>query len=141
MLTVRINRGSVRSPGSPSLSRAQPAVTGKRRGFSHRRRGGISLTPVPQAGVPIPPIRPLLCQPLNYFFSLPGLPIPDAARRTVVLPRPENARIRQRNFNSKLFPPRYIPPPPLPSPTSIISIRLAFYFALAESESIIYRPL
>lgn len=33
----------------------------------------VLLTPVPQVGAPTPSVRPLLCQPLNYFFSLPAL--------------------------------------------------------------------
>lgn len=80
-LTVRVTRARalawivllllllLPTPGQPAVKEGDPPSR------------GLSLTPVSQAGVPIPPIRPLLCQPLNYFFSLPGLvrsPVPDA---------------------------------------------------------------
>lgn len=82
----------------------QPALSPKKGSSSY----GVQLTPVPQAGVPIPPIRPLLCRPLNYFFSLLGLPTRrDATRRIathhVIVAKIPESNNEHRTFNLKSF--------------------------------------
>lgn len=123
-LTVRVTRA--RALAWIAVLFSSPRAAGCQKEGDPPSRG-VSLTPVPQAGVPIPPIRPLLYQPLNYFFSLPGLPTRRAEPRPPPSPHPLSPPAKMPESGNGILTRnssrRHIPPPP-----STLAARLTFIY-------------